>query len=568
MHPSRFTLSALLVGAIVLACGSDRTGFGNDPPPGGLGTPGLVGPNKCVDGRTCVGTDIYACDGDQKLGERLGECVGGDEACIDGKCQAGCAALDQSPSNVGCEFWAVDLDNTVDPVPNGNAAGAPWGIVIANPGGAPADVTIEQNDAEPGQPRQVTLVQQLTIPSGQVQTVTMPTREVDGSLLGNNEGAGTVLSSRAFKVSSTAPVVVYQLNALAQAFSNDGSLLIPRGGLGLVHRVLSYPTAYPAQQPFIGARRAYVTVVGTQEGTTVTITTSTPTLEAPGFPALARGGEVTVTVGPFDVFNLESNGEPGDFTGTTVVADKPVAVFTGTEMSVVPTAGTNLPTVGGGGTCCLDHLEEQLFPVESYGKRFVIPHSAVRSMGGVIEPDVIRFLGVASEATVKTNLQAPFDSFTLAPGQMVETYAQKDFVVDSSEPIAIAQILVAQEWISGPPIGDPSLTIFPSVDQYRRNYLFSVPTSWATNAVVVSMPVGAKITIDGIGLELCVVRPAGAIDGVEYETRTCRLTEGPHAMAGDKPFGIAAYGYGDAGSYAFVGGANVTKIYAPPPFPK
>ena len=36
-------------------------------------------------------------------------------------------------------------------------------------------------------------------------------------------------------------------------------------------------------------------------------------------------------------------------------------------------------------------------------------------------------------------------------------------------------------------------------------------------------------------------------------------------MKGDKAFGIAAYGYGRAGSYAFVGGANVKKIYNPPP---
>jgi hypothetical protein len=36
-------------------------------------------------------------------------------------------------------------------------------------------------------------------------------------------------------------------------------------------------------------------------------------------------------------------------------------------------------------------------------------------------------------------------------------------------------------------------------------------------------------------------------------------------MNGDTAFGIVAYGYGRAGSYAFVGGANVKKIYTPPP---
>jgi len=31
------------------------------------------------------------------------------------------------------------------------------------------------------------------------------------------------------------------------------------------------------------------------------------------------------------------------------------------------------------------------------------------------------------------------------------------------------------------------------------------------------------------------------------------------------PFGITAYGYGPVGSYAFAGGADVKRIYQPPP---
>jgi hypothetical protein len=35
-------------------------------------------------------------------------------------------------------------------------------------------------------------------------------------------------------------------------------------------------------------------------------------------------------------------------------------------------------------------------------------------------------------------------------------------------------------------------------------------------------------------------------------------------MKGDKPFGVIAYGYGPAGSYAFPGGADAEAIYVPP----
>jgi hypothetical protein len=36
-------------------------------------------------------------------------------------------------------------------------------------------------------------------------------------------------------------------------------------------------------------------------------------------------------------------------------------------------------------------------------------------------------------------------------------------------------------------------------------------------------------------------------------------------VVGSKPFGVTAYGYGNAGSYAFTGGADVKPIYVPPP---
>jgi hypothetical protein len=71
--------------------------------------------------------------------------------------------------------------------------------------------------------------------------------------------------------------------------------------------------------------------------------------------------------------------------------------------------------------------------------------------------------------------------------------------------------------------------------------------------------------IDGAAPGACVVAPAGTADGKAWEARRCPIKEGQHHMSGDAAFGIVAYGYGRAGSYAFVGGANVKKIYEPPP---
>ena len=49
-----------------------------------------------------------------------------------------------------------------------------------------------------------------------------------------------------------------------------------------------------------------------------------------------KGDKITVTLGPFDVLNLESTGIPGDLSGTAVQSDRPVAVFTGGERGIAP----------------------------------------------------------------------------------------------------------------------------------------------------------------------------------------------------------------------------------------
>jgi hypothetical protein len=546
--------------ALVVACGSKRGfdatdggGVGLDPDAGTIGT--------CVDGKICVGNAIHACGPDGKPGAKTGECTGRGEACIAGACQKGCAATTVVTSNVGCEFWAVDLDNNKDAF--NDAAGAPWGLVISNAGDDPADVTIEQNDAAPGAPPQIALYKRLNVAPRMLVVESMPTREIDGSLAGNNEGPGTMLSSRAFRVTSTQPVVVYQFNALRSQYSNDASLLIPTPSLGQTYRALSWPSGKPISVLGSPIDRGSLTVVGTKAGTRVHVTVSQAVLGGGGVPATAAGGGIDVTLGPFDVLNLETDGMPGDLTGSVVTSTAPVAVFVGTELSGGLTDPRPPDRSSNPGSCCLDHLEEQLLPVESYGKKFVIPRSAPR--GTPAEPDYIRFMGVAALADVTTNLAPPNDRFSLNPGQVKDILVTTDFTVEATQPVAIGQVLVSQDYTEDG-IGDPSLSVHPAVDQFRQDYLFLVPGSWLKNYVVIAMPEGTNITIDGNAIgSSCTGASAGTIDGTKYVSRRCPIGEGVHTMAGDKPFGVVAYGYGNAGSYAFVGGSNVKKIYTPPP---
>jgi hypothetical protein len=565
---------------LVVACGSNGRDTFTDQDaiqPGGAGpggSGGFSGQQGCTTGGTiCVGNDVHACNADGTPGALVTSCDASGEFCVGGACGSGCDAAAAQPSNVGCEFWAADLDNEYSQL--NDAAGAPWGVVVSNGGKQSAEVVIEVNDAAPGAPAKLTQVQSFTLAPGTLKEVALPTRELDGSTKAADDGPGTWLSSNAFHVRSTAPIVVYQFNTLKTSFSNDASLLLPQQALGSVYRVLGWPTANPITVPGLPTPagipdHSYVTIIGTQPGTEVRVKLGGPIVGGGPVPAANAGDVITQTLGPYDVLNLESTGIPGDMSGTVVESSAPVVVFTGGERGIAPIGAEGAPPPPDyqpDDLCCTDHLEEQLLPVTSYGKTFVVTRSPIRSTDGYAEPDLLRFMGVAAPTTVKTSLPAPFDSFTLQPGEIKDAWTTGDFVVEATEPLAVAQILVSQmftTFTSGEG-GDPSLTIFPPVDQYRRDYLFNVPTSWISNYVVIAAPVGAKVTIDGAEPAGCVVAPAGSAAGTTWEARRCKVSEGAHHMSGDAAFGIVAYGYGSAGSYAFVGGANVKKIYEPPP---
>ncbi|MBL9106818.1 MAG: IgGFc-binding protein [Myxococcales bacterium] len=488
-----------------------------------------------------------------------------------------CDDAANKPSNFGCEFWAVDMDQQDgfnDP------ASAPWGVAISPAGFGVTDVFIEINLAPPGMPLDLMLVKQISIGQDEVVPVELPTRELDCGVMPNDyKSPGTCLSSNAFRITSTAPIVVYQFNVFKNAFSNDASLLLPTPALGKRYRVLGWPAGHPIKILDIIDRSA-VTIVGTTEDTSVTIQ---PTWRIKGNPPIAAakpGDLIQVKLGPFDVLNLETDDATfqdnqktmADLSGTTIISDKPVAVFSGVETTSAPGVVVDIPKFPGWTdeeTCCLDHLEEQLFPIESIGAKYVITRSPIRSSGSYHEPDVIRFVGAAEDSMITTSLPAPYDSFLLKNGEVRTTWAQADFVASGTKPFMIGQLLISQEYVDGNLTGDPALTVYPPVDQYRDQYRLLTPDDdglwgWQVNYVVFSTEPGNKITIDGVESAGCVVTPAGMLDGKQFESRRCEVAAGVHVVKGDTPFGLVAYGYGPAGSYAFPGGADVEPIYQPP----
>jgi hypothetical protein len=528
-----------------------------------------------------VGNGVHTCTDDGKPGGLVEACdATKGMACAGGKCTTACEAAALAQSNIGCEFWAADLDQS-DGVTK--PASAPWGLVLSNASQIPAHVKIEQNDAAPGEPPNLKVIFETTIGVNDLVEHDMPIRILDcGGFPDNHDAPGTCLTSNAFRVSSNAPIVVYQFNNMVHNYSTDASLLLPTPVLGTLYRVVGWGSGSPFKVGPIYVQRSFVTVVGTEPNTVVTVNPSWRIKGNGPIPAAGIGGQIQMTIGPFDVLNLESDdatqGEctgPShvkppyctDLTGTIVSSTKPVAVFSGTESSGVGILdGPTPPSWQDGDGCCKQHLEEQLPPLQAIGRKFVLTRSPVRSKpGSYQEPDVIRFVGAAAVSHVKTTLPPPFDSFDIQPGEIKDTWTQKDFVIDASEPIIVAQYLVAQDYVEGSKTGDPSFTVFHPIEQARNEYVFLSPKGWTQSWVVMATVKGTTVQVDGKVPTNCIVAEAGTLDGKQYQATRCPLTEGVHRLSGDVGFNIMAYGYNQADAYAFAGGAFVKKIYEPPP---
>ncbi|HEX2670985.1 MAG TPA: hypothetical protein VHM25_08935, partial [Polyangiaceae bacterium] len=132
--------------------------------------------------RSCSGQTIMQCDATGNEQTQLDTCdPDARQVCREGSCVNLCSLASQRRSNVGCEYFAVDLDNAkIDDTLN--AAAQQFAVVISNPQtDVSTEVTIEQDDSEPGQKNAPKSVVTATIPPFNLRVFKLGPREVDGS---------------------------------------------------------------------------------------------------------------------------------------------------------------------------------------------------------------------------------------------------------------------------------------------------------------------------------------------------------------------------------------------------
>ncbi len=592
----------------------------------------------CVPDRWCVlcrpgdtrctenSLSVEVCAPDGRSWQPMRDCdTSMGEACRGGRCVRLCTDDSVINTNIGCEYYGVDLDNIVE-TGGRSAASQQYAIVVSNPDPVlTTRVEIHRNNAPPGMPPVLERVATAVIPPRDLEVFELPAREVDCSTVaGLNDGSGTCLSSRAYRVTSTFPVIAYQFNPLENVgvFSNDASLLVPTNSLDGNYRVISWPQQWSrTDNPDTNGGdeiRSFMTIVGTQPNTRVEVNATADVI--PGGPlrmTQAAGSPFAVTLGPFDVLNLETGEFLADFTGSSITADRPVAVFAGTECSDVPFWRTSAER-----QAACDHIEEQLFPASTVGQRYVASRTAPRTravtnagamVAQVNEPEWFRVMNPGSspvhvETTLPVDVSNPGGptlAFDLDEGEFRDIRALADFIIRGNNRVSVAQFMGSQNTTGIPltlPGGDPSLVIVPPVEQWRSEYVFLTPNKYAFDFVqIVARPSARVFLGDGVNetpvadfADCTVSRSDGCIETARhmcpapvYVTYRCQLSfpridsstmpptilpgrqgDGVHtvraepANAGDPPETVMVLvsGFDRYVSYAYAGGTNLTPI--------
>lgn len=548
----------------------------------------------CYEGETmCEGRNVlmscHQCGLDWEVAT---DCQEDDSTmlCDAGQCITQCQFIEKSQTYIGCEYWAVDLDNAYIPPYSVydrelDAAGSQFAVALSNPDTVLiAEITIETID-------DVILTGE--VPPGDMVVFELPPANIEGTMRGYES----------YRVRSTMPVVAYQFNPLEneEVFSNDASLLIPTSSLGTEYYVMT------REQTF-DILKGSLTIVAVRDGTTeVTITLPEATNDNPlitlagtDIPPLEGGDSYTITLNQYEVFNLETNRPGSDLTGAYVEALRPVVVFGGTEASNAPNTDAciyresfgdwrcewdretdcwddqqDMPTVtlcSNFITCCADHLEQQMIPIHAWGREFNAAHSWTRSN----EPDVWRVMSGSNNTTVDL-FGIPFEegepirtNYTLNEGEWFEFQSRADFEIIASGPTFVGQFLVGLHTPGpdGPPAdddmnGDPAFIMSVPREQYRNDYIFLVPGEYAHNFTTIVVPTGTSVTHeDEVETTTIDADQFEAFGSGEYGALRYRLeNEGYHRMTADLPFGVAVHGYDDDVSYGYPAGLDVENLW-------
>lgn len=307
-------------------------------------------------------------------------------------------------------------------------------------------------------------------------------------------------------------ISVYGLNSRFQ--TTDTFMGLPVSVLGKEYRAVGYTK-------LASDLLSEMSIVATEDSTEIVITPTTAT--STGRPA---GQPFTVNLRRGDVYSVKAQWQsigPCDLTGTRVVSNKKIAVFSGHNCAYVP------PKI----EAC-NHLVEQLPPVSAWGKHYYI--------GNLKERSKYTMRVIAAEAKTRVFRNSRLVAVLNAGEHHEELNVPEHLQITADKPVLVAQF--AQGFKNGDSVGDPMMILISPTQQFLNEYRFATPINgdWHHYVNVVAPTATIReIRLNGRKLDSAIFQTLGES---RYSIAQVAIPFGTHVIRSNEPFGLYSYGFG------------------------
>ncbi len=278
------------------------------------------------------------------------------------------------------------------------------------------------------------------------------------------------LITEAIHLTSTGPVSVYALNFTE--YTSDIALIYPTPSLGTDYFAMCYSTPYEIrrfevpvywdgykQDGYVHDPNSEFLIVATTDNTSVMITPTKSTTR--GQPA---GETFTITLNKGEQYQVASVGYYGDLTGSHILSNHPVALFSGNNWTRVAQVHARSP----------GHFFEQVPPVQAWGKKFIAVPYMMRWR------DTWRILASKDQTIIRIGGN-PVD--TLKRGDFYPFALNEAALIESNNPILLAQYRGADSEFWGISDDQPSMVIVNPINMVSEKVTFTACefTPWTTS---------------------------------------------------------------------------------------
>jgi gliding motility-associated-like protein len=377
-------------------------------------------------------------------------------------------------------------------------------------------------------------------------------------MTGIQDGIGT---SKGIHVVSDQPVVVF--SHIIRSARSGATLVLPTQVWGKEYIVPSFGNA--------GTSASYgeVNVMASLPNTQIEITPAKTSRNG----ARVAGVPYTITLAnPGDVYQLQFQAS-ADLSGTRIKSISssnsgcnPIAVFSATTWSAFPCNGAS----GG------DNLYQQIFPVASWGKKFLTgPLKKVATSNTDQNVDYIRVY-VNNPATVVNKTENGVTSLLtglVTPGNYYQYTTSLPTYLEADNPVQVVQFVSSQNCGSPNTNSDPEMVVLSPVEQTinhvtvfsaHQNFVPSGQSAVTTHYLNVIMKTNnaSQFRINGVAPNASFTPITGTGYSYLKEDLTARAATNPvFTLIADSGFSAIAYGFGNVESYGYNAGTNVKDLY-------